>query len=51
MVMKTIHDRVDALTRRLEEHPYEVPELLVLPVSGGGERYLAWIGESVGPKT
>ena len=52
MVLKTIHGRVDELMRRLEElHPYEVPELLVLPVSGGGERYLAWIGENVGPKT
>ena len=26
-----------------ELHPYEVPEFLVLPVSGGGERYLRWV--------
>ena len=51
MVMKTTGDRVGDLTRRLEElHPYEVPELLVVPVSGGGERYLGWIGDSVGPQ-
>jgi periplasmic divalent cation tolerance protein len=50
IVMKTTHNRVDELTRRLEElHPYDVPELLVIPVNGGGDRYLAWIGESVGP--
>lgn len=50
VVMKTAQDRVDELTRRLEElHPFEVPELLVVPVSGGGDRYLAWIRESVGP--
>ena len=48
IVMKTTHGRVDELTRRLEElHPYDVPELLVIPVNGGGDRYLAWIGESV----
>jgi len=27
-------------------HPYEVPELLVLPVAGGGAAYLAWVRES-----
>ena len=49
VVMKTAQDRVDELTRRLEElHPFEVPELLVVPVSGGGDRYLAWIRECVG---
>jgi len=48
VVMKTAHDRVDELKRRLEElHPFDVPELLVLPVTGGGDRYLAWILESV----
>ena len=51
VVMKTAQDRVDELTRRLEElHPFEVPELLVLAVSGGGDRYLAWIRDSVGPE-
>ncbi len=28
-------------------HPYEVPELLVLPVAEGGEAYLAWLRASV----
>ncbi len=33
---------------RLEEelrhrHPYDVPEILALPVSGGSENYLAWV--------
>jgi periplasmic divalent cation tolerance protein len=49
LVMKTAHDRVDELKRRLEElHPFDVPEFLVLPVIGGTDRYLAWIRESVG---
>jgi periplasmic divalent cation tolerance protein len=25
-------------------HSYEVPEILVLPVVGGSETYLAWLG-------
>ena len=28
-------------------HSYEVPEFLVLPVSGGSEPYLAWLEESL----
>lgn len=28
-------------------HSYEVPELLVLPVSGGSESYLAWLKGSL----
>ena len=29
-------------------HPYEVPELLVLPVAGGHAAYLEWIAANVG---
>jgi periplasmic divalent cation tolerance protein len=48
LVFKTTPDRVDALRARLHElHPYEVPEFLVLPVTGGSERYLQWVRESV----
>ena len=28
-------------------HSYEVPEFLVLPISGGSEPYLAWLDESL----
>ena len=28
-------------------HSYEVPEFLVLPVSGGSESYLAWLDASL----
>jgi uncharacterized protein involved in tolerance to divalent cations len=28
-------------------HSYEVPEFLVLPVSGGSESYLAWLESSL----
>jgi periplasmic divalent cation tolerance protein len=47
MVMKTTADRVPALRQRLRQlHPYDVPEFLVLPISGGSDDYLAWVRES-----
>jgi periplasmic divalent cation tolerance protein len=48
LVMKTTRERVEALKVRLGDlHPYDVPELLVLPIEGGGESYLKWLAESV----
>ena len=48
LVMKTTRERVEALKARLAElHPYDVPELLVVPVVDGGESYLQWLTESV----
>ena len=47
LVMKTTKARVPALWERLRElHPYEVPELIVVPIIDGNETYLTWIGES-----
>ncbi len=44
LIIKTAADRVDALMRRLKEiHPYEVPEILVLPVSRGLDAYFDWV--------
>jgi len=41
---------VPGLKARLQElHPYQVPELLVLPVEDGLEPYLEWIARSVRP--
>jgi periplasmic divalent cation tolerance protein len=46
VVIKTTAVRLDALQARVREiHPYDVPELLVLRVDGGGEKYLNWISE------
>jgi periplasmic divalent cation tolerance protein len=38
-------DRVHEVNSEL--HSYELPECVVLPVEGGSEEYLAWIGENV----
>lgn len=44
VILKTGADRVPALLERAAHlHPYEVPELLVLPVAGGLPAYLAWV--------
>jgi len=44
LIVKTRESRVDALIERIGVlHPYDTPEILVLPVVAGGARYLAWI--------
>jgi len=49
VILKTVQQRAQALeARAVELHPYAVPEVLVLPVSGGHEPYLAWVGDEVG---
>lgn len=47
IIIKTTRARVEALKTRLHElHWYEVPELIVLPVTEGSEAYLTWISDS-----
>jgi periplasmic divalent cation tolerance protein len=47
LLMKTRRDRVAALTARIVAlHPYEVPEVLELGITGGLPAYLAWIDAS-----
>lgn len=47
-VAKTTRAGYDALaTRLLELHPYDVPEVLALPVERGHAAYLAWVAASV----
>src|SRR5262249_6350175 len=49
LVVKTRADKVDALGLRLRAlHPYELPEMIVIPIAGGHAPYLAWIAENVG---
>lgn len=44
LIFKTPAERVEALTARLGElHPYDVPEILALPVASGLEAYMAWV--------
>ena len=49
MIIKTEMKLVERLTaRRKELHSYELPEIIIIPIVGGDERYLQWIGQSVG---
>ena len=47
LLIKTVSGKVPAVIEALKElHPYDVPELLVLPVETGSEPYLRWASES-----
>lgn len=47
ILIKTTRSLVAALRERvLELHPYDVPELIVLPVIDGSPAYLRWVAES-----
>ncbi|MQA31602.1 MAG: divalent cation tolerance protein CutA [Luteitalea sp.] len=44
MVIKTVREQVTAVQARVVAlHPYQLPELVVLEVTGGSAEYLAWI--------
>ncbi len=44
LLAKTGRTRCAALAARVQAlHPYELPEILVLPVDGGSEPYLEWV--------
>jgi periplasmic divalent cation tolerance protein len=46
--LKTTESRLPALRARLRElHPYEVPEIIAVPMLDGDPAYLTWIRESV----
>ena len=48
VLLKTDASRWEALCAAVRErHPYQVPELLALPVAQGLEPYLAWLTSEV----
>ena len=47
LLIKTTSASYPALERRIRElHPYELPEIIGVPVSKGLPEYLSWIGEN-----
>lgn len=52
LLAKTVPAQLEALTARVAElHPYEVPEVIALDVSGGLPAYLQWIASETGGST
>jgi periplasmic divalent cation tolerance protein len=50
LVIKTTGERVEQLKARLLQlHPYELPEVVVIPIGGGHGAYLEWIAQQVQP--
>ncbi len=48
LIIKTKASLVKEIVRLVKEvHSYEVPEIIALPITGGNQEYLDWIGEEV----
>lgn len=50
LIIKTSTDRFEDLRDRLRAlHPYELPEIIALPISQGDPEYLAWLTGNTRP--
>ena len=50
VLFKTTEDALPALEKCvIENHPYDTPEFISFTLDAGNEKYLAWIGASIGP--
>ena len=48
LIIKSSRDLFDALKTEVEKlHPYEVPEVIALPIVEGAENYLSWLGHNL----
>jgi periplasmic divalent cation tolerance protein len=48
LLVKTTAEAFDDVEAAIQElHSYELPECVVLPIEGGTEGYLEWIGDNV----
>lgn len=48
--IKTRHELYSAVEQAIREvHPYEVPEILAIPVTAGSESYLQWLNHELDP--
>ncbi|MFM9887704.1 MAG: divalent-cation tolerance protein CutA [Burkholderiales bacterium] len=50
LLIKTTPDRYADLERAIKSmHPYDVPEIIAIPIAGGWPPYLAWVDEASRP--
>ena len=51
LIIKTTAGRFEALRRAvIELHPYDVPEVIALPLVAGHQPYVEWMQDVVGPR-
>jgi periplasmic divalent cation tolerance protein len=49
VLFKLSGDRQSQFEHKLRSlHPYEVPEIIFIPIAGGLQEYLQWVSESCG---
>ncbi len=47
-IVKTDRAQLGAIQKLFEEiHPYEVPEVIAMPIVDGNQAYLKWLGEQL----
>jgi len=48
LIVKTTASRLNELVTLVKElHSYDVPEIVAIPIVGGNQEYLEWIGKEV----
>ena len=51
LILKTRSERVPEIEAALRDiHPYDVPELIALPVEQGAQPYLDWVLDATAPR-
>jgi len=52
LIAKTTHDKVEMVISEIKGmHPYEVPEIIAVPVIAGYVPYLEWVQQATGTNT
>lgn len=52
LILKTTKKQLGKLEKLIiAKHPYNTPEIIFLPLSGGNRRYLDWLGLSCHPSS
>ena len=49
IIIKTHKDKFEALEGAIKaRHPYDVPEIIALPITTGSQKYLSWLSLNIG---